>query len=84
VLTLHGVQPRALLLAHQVYLSNIALADQLDLVEATGPDFDIAYLDAVAAVSPTEGGRTSDLARARNARHGEQIGGAAHGDCLDH
>src|SRR6187402_1464835 len=52
--TLHSIQPAALLLSHQIHLSNVSLANQLDLIKTSWTNLNIPYLDGIRAVRPPE------------------------------
>ena len=47
IYTFHSIQPAALFLPDQVYLSNISLANQLYLVKASWANLDIADLNRI-------------------------------------
>lgn len=74
--TLHRIQSVALLLADQIHLAHISLADQLDLIEAAGSHLDISNLDGVGAVRAAEISHAGRLQRRHAIGTGddEQIG----------
>lgn len=53
--TFHGKKPGGFLFPDQIYLSDISLPDQLDLVEAARSDLDVLDLDGIRAVCSPKG-----------------------------
>lgn len=77
--TLHGIQPTALLLPHEIHLAHISLANQLDLVEAGRAYFDVPHFNGIRAVRPPERYRIEQVRRLQGSEpilcgHGEGTG----------
>lgn len=54
IFTFHCIQPVSVLLADQIDLSNIALAQQTDFDKAARRDLDRLFLDRVGRIGSTE------------------------------